>query len=213
MDLMDNDRPDEVRFQLPVAIGCMRSGTSPAVADASAATAHTRLTITASIQMSEEIQRISTPGHPMAKVSAYRNHRGENSTHRSVVELRSPDFLKSDFVIVIRARGLDSPRCFAEQDDGRGTIALQLAVVPNFHIPPLPAQEYLFLIDRSGSMGQDGRIATAKDTLTVLLRQLPCDGTKFNIFSFGTECDSLWSGSMPYTQQMIDDAVSSLSPD
>ena len=69
-----------------------------------------------------------------------------------------------------------------------------------------PVQEYIFLVDRNGSMG-GARIETAKRALVMLLRALPHQGTSFNLFSFGTTCSPLWAESMPYNAETLETAV------
>jgi hypothetical protein len=51
---------------------------------------------------------------------------------------------------------------------------MQFTIVPNFQLPPVKGQEYIFLIDRSSSMS-GARIETAKrfvDTLDVLKQSM-----------------------------------------
>ena len=83
---------------------------------------------------------------------------------------------------------------------------MQLSIVPKFNIPSVPRQEYIFLVDRSGSMGGQ-RIETAKRALVMLLRALPTQNTWFNIFSFGSHSDSLWPQSVQYGEQSMMEAV------
>jgi secreted protein with Ig-like and vWFA domain len=75
---------------------------------------------------------------------------------------------------------------------------MMLTLVPRFRLDHVPTQEYIFLIDRSGSMA-GSRIDQAKQALVLFLQSLPKDGTFFNIFSFGTNCSWLWSASQKYT--------------
>lgn len=49
---------------------------------------------------------------------------------------------------------------------------MQLTMVPNLGISPTAAQEYIFLIDRSGSMNGN-KIETAKNAFVMLLRAQP----------------------------------------
>ena len=110
-------------------------------------------------------------------------------------------------MLTVHSEGLDSPRCFAEIDGrGDGTVAMQLTLVPTFKMPRIPSQEYIFVVDRSGSMG-GARIQTAKRTLEMLLRLLPNKNTSFNIFSFGSLVDSIWEASLDYNQTTLMSAV------
>lgn len=222
MDLMDNDYPNEIRFQLPMSVGSMRYGTPhPTTANALRTTPRTRLRIAAKIQTSGLLESVSSPGHNIS-LTPHRTRHGRFSNRRTTASLRSSEFLDSDFVLIIRAEGLDAPRCFAELEspssgnltratageDLEATVAVQLTVVPKFGIRPLPAQEYLFLVDRSGSMSQSGRIKTAKDTLMMLVKAIPERAATFNIFSFGNHCTGLWEHSEAYSQGSVDHTVS-----
>lgn len=211
MDLMDNGHESQVRLYIPMSVGERYGETPPGMQDASAATAKTRVRFRINIQMHGTIRAITSPSHQSdLQVEAYTTHMSRASQHRSVARLRSKEFLTQDFVLVIEAAGLDRPRCFAEYNNQGGkTIAMQMTLIPKFEIPPLPSQEYLFLVDRSGSMHSE-RIETAKRALVMLLRILPNQGTRFNVFSFGSTCDSFWQQSMPYSQQRLAEAVSCL---
>jgi hypothetical protein len=208
-----NDDTDEVRFQLPMGVG-ERYGTPPTeLASAHGVSPRTRIRFTAQIQTSGIIRDIISPSHQadMSKVPYLTRH-GRASRRRSTISYKSRSFLDRDFILVIQAEGLDAPRCFAEiahdpDRRGSGTIAMQLTVIPKFDLPPISAQEYLFVVDRSGSMS-GARVSTAKETLAILLRMLPSRGTIFNIFSFGSIVDGLWPRSQSYDQTSLDTAVS-----
>jgi uncharacterized protein with von Willebrand factor type A (vWA) domain len=69
--------------------------------------------------------------------------------------------------------------------------------------------EYIFLLDRSGSM--DGqRILKAKEALTLFIKRLPKDAY-FNIISFGS--DSYWMFKMreKYNNQSAEKAIEAVS--
>lgn len=208
MDLLDGDVSYEIRLQIPMSVG-QRYGDPPTgMRGAAAASARTRIRIDTNVQMRGKITNIESPSHPGIQATSYKSRAGERSQRRATVAYRSPDFLEQDFVLCIQADKIDRPRCFAELDPrGSGTVAMQLALLPKFDLPPISSQEFIFVVDRSGSMA-GMRIETAKDTMAMLLRFLPGDGTTFNIFSFGSHCDSLWGRSALYSSSTMSEAVS-----
>lgn len=165
-----------------------------------------RVSISADVYMTGAIKSITSPTHPTLTVQP----NNEPSYTRSAASYTSPDFLSCDFVLSVVAEGLDSPRCVAQRTE-EGDIAMQLAIIPKFKLPPIPSQEYIFLVDRSGSM-HSSRIETAKRGLVMLLRSLPARGTTFNIFSFGDNCTSLWPESMEYNEHTLGVAVCPFLP-
>ncbi|XP_015245181.1 PREDICTED: von Willebrand factor A domain-containing protein 5A-like isoform X1 [Cyprinodon variegatus] len=74
--------------------------------------------------------------------------------------------------------------------------------------------EFVFLIDRSGSMGcrmnqkrpQETRISSARDTLLLLLKSLPM-GCYFNIYSFGSTFEHIFPKSMEYNEMTMEEAL------
>ncbi|KAG1850824.1 hypothetical protein DFJ58DRAFT_729115 [Suillus subalutaceus] len=209
-NLLDNGRRDQVRLQLPMAIAKRYGETPAAMLDASTTHEKTIVKIAVDVQSSAKIQEIRSPSHPTIAYRRYKLRTGRKSERRMCVTWSSTTFLDEDFVLTVHALGLDKPRCFAEVDpQGRNTIAMQLSLVPNFKIPPLDSQEYIFVIDRSGSM-QGAPIETAKRTLEMLLHLLPDSRTTFNIFSFGSKVDGLWGKSMLFDQSGMRSAISSV---
>ncbi|CAG7923822.1 unnamed protein product [Penicillium olsonii] len=103
--------------------------------------------------------------------------------------------LETDFVLLIKVEGLDAPCAMLETHP---TIPNQRAImatlVPKFALPPAK-NEIIFVIDRSGSMGD--KIATLVSALKVFLKSLPV-GVSFNICSFGSDYSFLWPTSKVY---------------
>ncbi|XP_029301683.1 von Willebrand factor A domain-containing protein 5A-like [Cottoperca gobio] len=65
--------------------------------------------------------------------------------------------------------------------------------------------EFVFLLDRSGSM--DGPcIKSARDTLLLLLKSLPM-GCYFNIYSFGSSHEHIFPKSVEYSQETMEEAL------
>lgn len=61
--------------------------------------------------------------------------------------------------------------------------------------------EYVFLLDRSGSMGGD-RIKKAIESLIIFLKSLPED-SYFNVISFGHYFDKLYEDSQKINKNII----------
>ncbi|OAX34094.1 hypothetical protein K503DRAFT_803864 [Rhizopogon vinicolor AM-OR11-026] len=170
MNLLDDGRPDHIRLQLPMAIFPRYGEIPQAVIDASTANARTRVQIAVDVQTSDVIQDIRSPTYPIS-LMRHKSRAGRKSERRMSATWLSTTFPDQDFVLTVHGRGLDQPRCFAEVDFRHGdTMAMQLLFVPKFKMPRVPSQEYIFVIDRSGSMNSQ---------------------TTFNIFSFGSKVDVL----------------------
>ncbi|KAG6866252.1 hypothetical protein C0991_006839 [Blastosporella zonata] len=209
MILANDDNADEIRFQLSSGVG-QRYGTPPdELVSAFRPTERTRIKITCDIQTSGRLKEIVSPSHANdISETRYATSGGRSSRRRTTIKYRSRSFLDRDFVLIIGANGLDSPRCFAElQEDSQGrlSLALQLTLVPKLFLPPIPSQEYLFVIDRSSSMS-GSRIVTAKETMILLLRMLPHSGTRFNIYIFNNDVESFSPQGLVYDERSLKDA-------
>ncbi|XP_054883861.1 von Willebrand factor A domain-containing protein 5A-like isoform X2 [Poeciliopsis prolifica] len=74
--------------------------------------------------------------------------------------------------------------------------------------------EFVFLVDRSGSMRramnhntpQETRISSARDTLLLLLKSLPM-GCYFNIYSFGSSFEHIFPKSVEYSEKTMEEAL------
>ena len=75
----------------------------------------------------------------------------------------------------------------------------------NLEIAP-KVQDYIFLIDRSGSMS-GSPIQLAVGALKLFLHSLPL-GSKFNVVSFGTDFKKLFPNSVEYNEDNLKIAVS-----
>lgn len=206
MDLTEDDFVDQLRLQLPRSVGS-RYGPLPTGLERTWNDPPHCVKFTVRVRMKGAIKRIWSPSHPTLTVSNEEKRENVSQIDNSTAEYVSPMFLSQDFVLCVKAEGLDDPRCFSERGPA-GTVAMQLTIVPDVKLPPIPAQEYIFLVDRSGSMHSGGRIQTAKRGLVMLLRALPAQGTSFNILSFGNVYHALWDNSKKYNEQTLAEAVS-----
>ncbi|TFJ97374.1 nuclear factor related to kappa-B-binding protein [Platysternon megacephalum] len=105
----------------------------------------------------------------------------------------------------------------AEPGSLMGDPAVMVTLLPSLPeaVPgQSPAGEFIFLLDRSGSMGcpMDSRdraplrIDSAKETLVLLLKSLPL-GCYFNIYGFGSRFQSFYPQSVGYTQQTMAESL------
>lgn len=69
--------------------------------------------------------------------------------------------------------------------------------------------EFVFLLDRSGSM-QGARMKSAMDTLLLLLKSLPM-GCYFNIHSFGSSYEHIFPESVEYNQKTMEEALKNVA--
>ena len=68
--------------------------------------------------------------------------------------------------------------------------------------------DYIFLLDRSGSM--DGTlIEKAKEALILFLKSLPVD-SYFNVVSFGSSWEKMFPQSQKYQQSSLEEAISEI---
>jgi len=140
--------------------------------------------------------------------------------------------LSEDLVIVVQQRHPFAPRMQVEVGDGDGKddASLRGSVQLTFCPERLPASasdgddgdggedaqsaargqetearaypDFVFLVDRSGSMANHGAMTAARAALRILLRALP-SGSSFNIAGFGDTCRKLWSSAVPYDAESL----------
>ena len=118
--------------------------------------------------------------------------------------------LDKDLVLLMQYKDPHTPRATIEEgrpEKGNELLsnpAVMLEFFPKF--PSLQAAcEFLFVIDRSGSMG-GVFIESAKETLVLFLKSIP-PGCYFNIVGFGSSYEHLFPNSVPYNQNNLDKAM------
>ena len=68
--------------------------------------------------------------------------------------------------------------------------------------------EFIFLLDRSGSMNGN-KIRNAKKALILFLKSLPL-GSYFNVYSFGSEYNSLYNSSVEYLDDNLNTSINKI---
>ena len=199
---MDDDAKDRIRFQLPMYVGSRYGQPPSAVITGLQGDMAKRVTIEAMVQTHGIIKSVTSPTHSSLKITNDEDH-----TNRAFVLYESQAFLREDFVLLVDAGNLENARGFFERHpDQPDSFAVQLTVVPRFNFPSIPSQEFIFLVDCSGSMS-GSRITTATRSLSALLKSLPRRGTHFNIFRFGSTSTSMFQSSVAYDESNVKYAV------
>ncbi len=128
-----------------------------------------------------------------------------------VVSLGQPQPLENDLVISVVHADPHKPSALTElggrslsQRSYMGAPAVMLNFFPKFDTKRA-ACEFIFLIDRSGSMS-GGFMRSAKETLKLFLKSIP-PSCHFNIIGFGSTHQVVFPGSVAYTQASLDHAV------
>ncbi|KAJ7636851.1 von Willebrand factor type A domain-containing protein [Roridomyces roridus] len=207
-ELSEDEENDSIRFHLPAGIGA-RYGQAPASDTAFKGTPF--LNVAIAIEAVAPISKITCISHTVSTElgpdPTLPNFKDLPFSHYARVSLISEAQLDKDFVLTVKSAGLDAPRCIAELHPTHDTVALSLTLVPRFTLPDLRRQEFIILVDRSGSMS-GARIAAARRALVIMLRGLPHADTLFQIASFGDRTSALWpDGSKPYNQQTLQEAT------
>ena len=135
---------------------------------------------------------------------------------QATVSLAEPHNLTQDIVVHILAQEPFKPQAIVEngikiegREDTQGFMAnpvVMLNFFPEFKNPETSeVGEFVFVIDRSGSMG-GSRMDGAKTTLLLFLKSLP-DGCFFNVVGFGSSFENLFEESQPYNDENLKKAT------
>ncbi|KAI9144009.1 hypothetical protein BKA69DRAFT_1057702 [Paraphysoderma sedebokerense] len=131
------------------------------------------------IRMSAKLLSVLSETHSIKYVQDGQN---ENV---GTIEFANKDVkLDKDVILTITAEKLDHPVVVVEVDESNQSKCAMLTMVPRFKMKEIQNPEFIFVIDRSGSMGGTP-IQNASAALALFIRSLPTDCT-FNIVSFGS---------------------------
>jgi len=151
------------------------------------------LSINVEVSMAADILGIKSLTHEIEV-----NFDGDNSGN-ALIKVTDPDIQKQDLAVLITTTTSFEPLVYIESSPDYGSTAIMLSIVPEISQEILDIQtksEYIFIIDRSGSMSGENMEKTRK-AMFLVLDQIP-DGSIFNIIGFGSTFDVLFSeGSQP----------------
>ena len=147
------------------------------------------------LDMPSAIRAVESPSHPLAL---------DIDVRRATVRLGgSLTALDRDFVLKVRLADAPAARAWVETDESGKTAAL-LAFEPRFEAREA-AGEFVFLVDRSGSM-QGSSIQEARNALQLCLRSLRA-GCSFNVVGFGSTYEYLYPESRAYDEGSLAEAT------
>ncbi|MBP9035752.1 MAG: VWA domain-containing protein, partial [Pseudomonadales bacterium] len=145
------------------------------------------------------VASVACPSHP-AQVTV-------NGTCVRVELMGANAQLDRDFVLDIALARPFAP-CAVVAPDGAGAHALMINLYPDLGQYARQAAEYVFVVDRSGSMAGES-IEQALNALRLALRSLE-EGDAFNIVGFGSRYQLMFPRSRPYTQAALEEATRQL---
>ncbi|XP_046843080.1 von Willebrand factor A domain-containing protein 5A-like [Xenia sp. Carnegie-2017] len=121
---------------------------------------------------------------------------------------------QTDIVILVQPKEINKPLIIVEPGLSNGennfqkSSAIMVSFIPEFKGENNCLQaacEFVFVIDRSGSMA-GSYIKDAAETLLLFLKSIP-EGCYFNIIGFGSTYVHLFPESVPYNQKNLETAV------
>ncbi|CAI9733737.1 Hypothetical predicted protein [Octopus vulgaris] len=192
-----------VKFHMPFVLN-PRYGLKPADENYQNAPKPKEFSFNASVNWNSQIKDIKSE-HPV-KVEYQ-----DNKCHATVRMAKEFNFEK-DLLLQVYYEDVEKPQVILEKGDenSKGMFSKDIMMINVF--PELPqvkqsaANDYIFVIDRSGSMTGE-KIEAAKDTLLLFLKSLPL-GCSFNAISFNNDFEFLFKeGSREYSEDSLNEAL------
>ena len=148
-----------------------------------------------SVDMAVPLVNVESPTHDIQVeiIQDTTNSRGKKA--KLVVVEEDPQ--ERDLVVYITSQSNNEPQIYVESSEMYNSKALMLSIVPeisqDLSSNPKTPSEYIFVIDRSGSMGGD-KIEQVRQAMLLILEQLPSNSL-FNIIGFGSSFEALFNES------------------
>ncbi|XP_046843087.1 von Willebrand factor A domain-containing protein 5A-like [Xenia sp. Carnegie-2017] len=149
------------------------------------------------------IDKVTSPSHKI-----FADNDGEK------IKVTLTEVKQTDIVILVQPKEINKPLIIVEPGLSNGennfqkSSAIMVSFIPEFKGENNCLQaacEFVFVIDRSGSMA-GSYIKDAAETLLLFLKSIP-EGCYFNIIGFGSRYVHLFPESVPYNQKNLETAV------
>jgi hypothetical protein len=157
------------------------------------------------VEMPSSIVEVVSPTHDIQTTK-------ESEKVSSIMFVRDSEALDKDVIIKIKTSSPHIPRAILETSPSELGIgagdksgnAVMLTLVPQFLLNDIQA-EFIFIVDRSGSMAGT-KMTQTSSALLLFLRSLPAN-SYFNIIGFGSNYRSLFKTSQPYEEVHLEKAL------
>ncbi|KAH3764799.1 Vault protein inter-alpha-trypsin domain [Pelomyxa schiedti] len=181
-----------LRFELPNT-RCLPMAAEPSAENSASPTPNRGFTFTGEFNLGLPVTNVKSPlalSHTISEGVS--------------VKFSAPQISELFWIEFELDKSVDPMFSLIEQDEQSSCVAM-ISLFPNVSTDEEPQCEFVFLIDRSGSMA-GSRINQAKNALQLFLRSIPT-GCLFNIIGFGTRFESLFPESRPYNDETFQTAT------
>lgn len=190
---------DGWRLNIPLTIASLY--TPPSNPSSALGVTHARVDYRISISLDFEtvhpIFKLESVSHSNLCEIEYKECRGS-------IRTKSPIMMDQDFVVMMNTRMDQNPQLLVETTtDGHSAYGIFLSEpeLPEESSKTRPTCEFVFVLDRSGSMS-GSRVTDAIQALRLFLRSLPSK-SYFNVYGFGTNFVSIFNSSQPYNDATL----------
>lgn len=165
----------------------------------------------ARVESQEKIVDLSSDSHKVVVSYPDQDKRAADVT----LETTGAQLPNKDFFLRYKTENIEEPRVTIQKSDSfPSQCAAAVTFLPSLEVSAtgdsLAAGEYIFLLDKSGSMA-GAYMNTAKETLTIFIKSLP-KGSDFNVVVFDSVHSTFFSQSVSYDSENIKTALQKLDP-
>ena len=150
------------------------------------------------------IQSITCPTHP-SKLVVVLGEQPKNENSKTGKATLSDITMDRDVVVLIKEQDCHQPRACLEVSPQDGTLTGFVTFYPQIEFADTQNQEFIFVVDRSGSMS-GSKMVQARKALLLFLRSSPVMCT-FNVISFGSRFEALFPTPQPYNDETLQQAT------
>ncbi|KAJ5761786.1 von Willebrand factor type A [Penicillium nucicola] len=205
-ELAQDAKTDGVRYMIPVTVGPRYGNGVDLPHPPEGFLVKISIKVDVVMEKGSHIRNVRSPSHPIEVDLGRTADMPQSFFEPNYASIKIGEFIRiqEDFVITVNADKHDLPFALLETHPTLpNQKALMVSLVPKFSVPP-DSSEIVFVIDRSGSMGD--KMRTLRSALALFLKSLPL-GVPFNLISFGSSTEALWARSKVSTRESLEEAL------